>query len=88
MNAAQWFVAIVGIYALIGMVFAIVFVTRGVHAVDPNARGGPFSFRALIFPASAALWPLLAGKWYAANRIELTHQAKLPDSDEDSRNDS
>ena len=53
----------VAAYALTGVVFAIAFVTLGVTRLDPAARGTSWSFRALILPGSAALWPLLAVKW-------------------------
>jgi hypothetical protein len=39
------------------------FVTRGAAAIDHAARGAGIGFRLFIFPASAALWPLLLVKW-------------------------
>ncbi|HVS14199.1 MAG TPA: hypothetical protein VMV46_09760 [Thermoanaerobaculia bacterium] len=54
----------IGIYAAIGLVFAIAFVARGVAVIDPAARGAPLGFRLLILPASAALWPWLAWRWW------------------------
>jgi hypothetical protein len=50
-------------YVLAGVLFAVVFVTRGVARVDPVARGAPAGFRLLILPGSALLWPLLAWRW-------------------------
>ena len=57
---------IVGIYALIGVMFAMAFVTAGAGRVDPAARGAPIGFRILIFPGTAALWPLLLRRWIAS----------------------
>ncbi len=52
-----------GAYALAGIAFALGFVTVGVARIDPAARGTSVTFRALILPGSAALWPVLAVKW-------------------------
>jgi len=65
MDAAWIIQIIVGIYALIGVIFAIAFVTAGVARVDPAARGAPIGFRILIFPGAVALWPILLRKWMA-----------------------
>ena len=56
-------VGVAGIYAAIGIVFAIPFVLRGAGRIDPNAVHGSRGFRVLIFPGSVALWPLLALRW-------------------------
>jgi hypothetical protein len=47
-------------YALVGIISAVWFVTLGVGRADDVARGGTWGFRVLIFPGSAALWPVLA----------------------------
>ena len=60
-------VAIVGIlagYFVLGLAFALVFVTWGVAMIDPAARGMPRLARLLIVPGEAALWPLLLWKWF------------------------
>lgn len=53
----------VGIYALFGALFAIVFVIRGVGRIDPDARAGTWGFRLLIFPGVVAFWPYLMRRW-------------------------
>ena len=45
---------------LAGAVFAVAFVTRGIHRVDPVAEHAPVGFRLIVLPGVAALWPLLA----------------------------
>ena len=55
-----------GMYALIGFVFALAFVTRGIERVDPAARETGVGFRLLVIPGAAALWPLLLRKWKEA----------------------
>lgn len=63
------------IYALLGVVFAVYFVTRGAGRIDSVALGGTLSFRILIFPASAALWPWLLRRCLAtpATQVEAEH---------------
>lgn len=52
------------VYAGIGVVFGLAFVTVGLAKVDPVARGASFGLRLLLLPGSAALWPLLALRWW------------------------
>ncbi len=59
MNAAELILIALGVYAAAGLVFALWFVTVGVGRLDPVARGGTWGFRALILPASVALWPAI-----------------------------
>ena len=49
-----------GVYAVIGVVFALVFVLRWVGRLDPLAAHGTIGFRLLVFPGVTALWPLFA----------------------------
>ena len=58
-TVAAWLLAAVGVYAVGGLVFAIVFVLRGVARIDPQAVGGSWGFRLAILPGVVALWPLL-----------------------------
>jgi uncharacterized membrane protein YphA (DoxX/SURF4 family) len=50
-------------YLVLGLAFALAFVTRGVAVIDPAARGMPRLARLLIVPGAAALWPLMLWKW-------------------------
>ena len=59
------FIVIIG-YVAVGVVFALAFVTIGVGRTDPIARASGISFRILIIPGVAALWPVLALKWVRA----------------------
>ena len=43
------------IYLVPGLLFAIVFVTRGAAAVDADARGSGIAFRLMILPGAALL---------------------------------
>lgn len=53
---------ILSTYFGLGLGFAIWFVTRGVHRIDPLTRHTGIAFRLLILPGSALLWPYLLKK--------------------------
>lgn len=55
------------LYALLGVVFALAFVTIGVNRIDSQANGSGAAFRLLIFPGSVAFWPLMLRRWIAGN---------------------
>jgi hypothetical protein len=56
------------LYAAVGFIFAFAFVTVGVKRLDPNANGSSLAFRLLIFPGSAAFWPLLLRRWLRGDK--------------------
>ncbi len=66
LTAATWLVNIATIYVGVGLLFAIIFVWKGVGKIDPSATGGTFGFRLLIIPGTVALWPILARRWLAS----------------------
>ena len=60
---ATWLVMVLGIYAGLGLLFAVAFVLRGAARIDPQADGGSWGFHLAILPGVAALWPILARRW-------------------------
>ncbi len=50
-------------YCLLGVLFAVAFVTAGVQRIDSQAKGSGLGFRMLIFPGAVAFWPLLLRRW-------------------------
>lgn len=56
------------LYFFLGFLFSVAFVTTGVKRLDPNAEGSGVVFRLLIFPGSAAFWPLLLRRWIRGDR--------------------
>lgn len=54
------------LYALVGAMFAVAFVARGIDRIDQTARGSGVAFRLIVIPGAAALWPLLLRKWIGA----------------------
>jgi hypothetical protein len=53
------------LYALLGLVFALAFITIGVQRIDSQANGSSTAFRLLLLLGSAAFWPLLLRRWIA-----------------------
>jgi len=51
------------IYMMIGFLFALWFVTKGVGQMDEVAQEVSWWFRLFILPGSMALWPILLIKW-------------------------
>ncbi|MBI4718530.1 MAG: hypothetical protein HY763_12045 [Planctomycetes bacterium] len=68
MVVAEAVVILLAVYALLGLLFAVAFVTCGVQRLDPAARPAPWGFRLLILPGSAALWPLLLLRWWGSTK--------------------
>jgi hypothetical protein len=66
--AAAVVLGLAGAYAMVGLAFAGVFLTRGVAVVDHAAAGSRWTFRLLILPGVVALWPLMGTKWARARR--------------------
>lgn len=50
-------------YVLVGVLFATFFVWSGAGKIDDSARGMSWKVRALLFPGSVALWPVLLRQW-------------------------
>lgn len=71
-------------YALIGVLFALAFLPRGIVRVDERLRESPMTVRLLLFPGVAAFWPLFAWRWIAGrtapserNPHRIAAQARL-----------
>jgi hypothetical protein len=65
LEIARVIVALFELYALAGVMFAVLFLPRGVTRLDPRVAGAPKTLRLLILPGIAALWPLLVWRWLA-----------------------
>lgn len=57
---------LVGLYLVIGVVFAVAFAWRGASAIDVAAAGSTWGFRIIIMPGAAALWPWLLRRWISS----------------------
>ena len=66
MHLAEVLVDALTAYGLVGLVFAVAFVTMGIQRVDSVAEHAPLGFRLIVLPGAAALWPLLLVRWLRA----------------------
>ena len=66
MQVAELLVDALTAYGLAGAVFAVAFVTMGIHRVDSLAEHAPLGFRLIVLPGVAALWPLMLVRWLRA----------------------
>jgi len=63
LGIAEILVVAVEIYLVLGVLFGIAFIARGVQAIDHAAEGTGWGFRLIILPGVAAFWPLLLRRW-------------------------
>ncbi len=68
MIAGETIAGFLGAYAMLGAIFAIAFVARGIGSVDPVAKDSSVGFRLIVFPGVVALWPLLLRAWFQKGR--------------------
>lgn len=61
--------AAIGLYAVIGFLFGLAFVSAGIRHVDPASNGSGLGFRLIILPGVAALWPVLFSRWIQLRRM-------------------
>jgi hypothetical protein len=59
-------VGLLATYAAAGALFAPPFLTKGIAAIDPMARGSSWTFRLLVAPGVTVFWPLLLHRWARA----------------------
>lgn len=72
---AKLIVAAAGVYTVLGILFAVVFVFFGAPRIDPAAREGSAGFRLLILPGCVALWPILAKRWWSGGPMPAERNA-------------
>ena len=59
------------IYLLLGVLFVIPFLIKGLRKVDEGAHGGSIGFKIIIIPGVIVFWPVLLRKWISKiNRRE------------------
>lgn len=59
---AQLIVDVATSYAVAGLLFAAVFVTRLIGRIDPAAAHGTWGFRLIVVPGVVVFWPYLLGR--------------------------
>ena len=58
---------IVLIYLLLGVLFVVPFLLKGLTKVDESAHGGTIGFKIIIIPGVIVFWPVLLTKWIKRN---------------------
>jgi len=53
------FLICLGLYLVIGLIFSLYFVFRGIVKLDEGVKDSPWHFRLLIWPGSVLLWSVL-----------------------------
>ena len=59
---------VVGIYLLLGVLFVIPFLLKGLTKVDEGTHGSTIGFKIIIIPGVIVFWPALLSKWMKGNR--------------------
>jgi hypothetical protein len=80
---ARFVVAVFEAYVLAGVLFALMFLPRGVTRLDPRVAGAPKTLRLLILPGIVTLWPLFAWRWITGAHQPIEdnpHRAKARES--------
>ena len=58
---------IVAVYLLVGVLFVIPFLMKGLNKVDQGAHGSTIGFKIIIIPGVIVFWPVLLSKWIKEN---------------------
>jgi hypothetical protein len=54
------------VYLLLGVLFVIPFLVKGISKVDQGAHDGTKGFKIIIIPGVIVFWPVLLNKWIRA----------------------
>ena len=54
---------IVAIYLVLGVLFVIPFLMKGLNKIDEGANGSTIGFKIIIIPGVIVFWPVLLSKW-------------------------
>lgn len=78
MAAVDWVVGVLGGYAVVGMLFAVVFVTTWIHRFDSLSKSSGIGFRLIVFPGAAVLWPALLSSLLRQRNLKQEHRGGRP----------
>ena len=57
-----------GFYLLIGFLFSLLLLWKGLAKIDPNTIGSGIGFKLLVLPGLCAFWPLFVRKWLKSSK--------------------
>ena len=75
-TAASWIWSIIGIYLVLGVLFAIAFMTMRLKHSDPDAEQATWGFRLIVLPGVILMWPALAKRWVTG--VSTPQEEKSP----------
>lgn len=67
---------IIAFYLLMGVIFVIPFLKKGITIVDEGARHATTGFKIIIIPGVITFWPVLLNKWIKENKKIVKKPAK------------
>ncbi len=70
MVAVEIILILFEIYLLLGVLFVVPFLLKGLTKVDETAHGGTIGFKIIIIPGVIVFWPVLLNKWIRKNKIQ------------------
>ena len=66
-NMIELLLIIAAIYLVIGVLFVIPFLMKGLNKVDEATHGSTIGFKIIIVPGVIVFWPVLLSKWMKSN---------------------
>ena len=63
------FLSILGVYFLIGLLFGLYFLFKGVTRIDPLMQDTKKKVRVLLLPGVIATWPFLIGRLFKSKTV-------------------
>ncbi|MGB5818673.1 MAG: hypothetical protein WBG90_04250 [Saonia sp.] len=64
------FLSLLGVYVLLGILFAIYFFFKGAFQIDELVAESKWTVRLLFVPGSIGLWPILLSKIIYKSRLK------------------
>jgi len=59
----QILLIVAAIYLVLGVLFVIPFLMKGLNKIDEGAHGSTIGFKIIIIPGVIVFWPVLLSKW-------------------------
>lgn len=72
---AEWIVMLAAVYLVLGLVFAVLFLARGVQIVDSHAEAAGLAARLILLPGTMVFWPVLLKRWLRGDPTPIEHNA-------------
>ncbi|MEM1120855.1 MAG: hypothetical protein AAGJ18_10435 [Bacteroidota bacterium] len=67
-NIVLTLINLTGLYLLLGFVFSLLFLWKGLEKVDEGAKGTSRFFKLLLVPGLCVFWVLFLKKWWRTTK--------------------